>query len=245
MKILADYHDHTIYSCGGNDKRRHAKGTIEDNVKIAIEKGLKTIGISEHGFNHNLYGLSRENAKKEREEIDRLNKKYPEINILMGMECNILDDSGRIDMPEDMKQYFDYILAGYHFGSKPTSFKSLLNHIDNVITGGVFSKSYNTRAIVNAMRKNDIMYITHPGDKGRVDIEEIAKVAEETGTGLEINGHHNKLNSEMIKQIKDRNIKFYIGSDAHDPKNIANFKRAFEIVEEAGLDIDRIENVEK
>lgn len=245
MKILADYHDHTIYSCGGNDKRRHAKGTIEENVKAAIDKGLKTIGISEHGFSHSLYGLSKENAKKEREEIDRLNKKYPEIEILMGMERNILDDSGKIDMPDDMKGYFDYILAGYHFGSKPTSFGALLNHVDNVITGGRFSKAYNTRAVVNAMKNNDIMYITHPGDKGRVDIDEIARVAEETGTGLEINGHHDRLNAEMIKQIKDRDIKFYIGSDAHRPEDIANFKRAFEIIEEAGLDVERVENIEK
>lgn len=244
MKILADYHDHTIYSCGGNDKRRHAKGTIEDNVEVAIEKGLEVIGISEHGFRHNFYGLSKKNAKKEREEIDRLNKKYPQIKILMGMECNILDDSGKIDMPEDMKPYFDYILAGYHYGSKPTSIRALLHHADNLLTGGLFSKNYNTRAIVNAMKKNNILYITHPGDKGRVDIEEIAKVAEETNTGLEINGHHDKLSVDMIKKIKDRNIKFYIGSDAHDPKNVANFERAFEIVKESGLGFDRIENVE-
>lgn len=244
MKILADYHDHTIFSCGGNDKRRHAKGTIEENVKVAIEKGLDTIGISEHGFKHNFYGLSKKNAKKEREEIDRLNKKYPQIKILMGMECNILDDSGEIDMPEDMKHYFDYILAGYHFGSRATSLRGLLHHIDNLLTGGVFSKRYNTNAIVNAMKRNKLLYITHPGDKGKVDIEEIARVAEETGTGLEINGHHNKLSSEMIKKIMHRKIKFYIGSDAHDPKNIANFERAFEIIKEAGLDLNRIENIE-
>ena len=43
MKILADYHTHTIYS--------HGKGTIEDNVKVAISKGIETIGISDHGYN--------------------------------------------------------------------------------------------------------------------------------------------------------------------------------------------------
>ena len=37
MKILADYHTHTIYS--------HGKGTIEDNVKVAISKGIETLGI--------------------------------------------------------------------------------------------------------------------------------------------------------------------------------------------------------
>ena len=39
MQILADYHTHTVYS--------HGKGSIEDNVKVAIEKGIKTLGISE------------------------------------------------------------------------------------------------------------------------------------------------------------------------------------------------------
>ena len=44
MQILADYHTHTVYS--------HGKGTIEDNVKEAISKGIKTIGISDHGYKH-------------------------------------------------------------------------------------------------------------------------------------------------------------------------------------------------
>lgn len=244
MKIIADYHDHTIYSCGNNENRRHAKGTIEENVKQAIEKNLKIIGISEHGFNHNFYGLSKENAKKERMEIDRLNEKYPNIKILMGIECNILDDSGKIDMPEDMMGYFDYILAGYHYGSKPTSVKSFLHHIDNMLTGGFFSKKYNTRAVINAIRKNNIMYITHPGDKGRIDIEAVAKVCEETGTGLEINGHHNKLDVDMIRKIKDMDIKFYIGSDAHDPKHVANFEKGLKIALESGLDMKKIVNIE-
>ncbi|WDC83585.1 PHP domain-containing protein [Caloramator sp. mosi_1] len=44
IKIIGDYHTHTIYS--------HGKGTIEDNVKAAINKGLKEIVISDHGPGH-------------------------------------------------------------------------------------------------------------------------------------------------------------------------------------------------
>ena len=245
MKILGDYHTHTRYSCGNNENRLHAKGTIEENVKAAIAKGIKTIGISEHGFRHNFYGLSKENALKERAEIDRLNEKYPEINILMGVECNILDDKGRIDMDPDLIHIFDYMLAGYHYGSKPTSFKNLLHHADNLLTNGFFSKEYNTRSVINAMKKNNLLYISHPGDKGRIDIERVAKVAVETGTGLEINGYHDRLSADMIRQIKDMDVKFYIGSDAHAPDTVGRFDLAMQIVKEAGINEDRIENIEK
>ena len=84
MKILADYHTHTLYS--------HGKGTIEDNVKVAISKGIKTIGISDHSYKHIAYGVKKKDILKMREEVDYLNDKYTDINILLGMECNILDD---------------------------------------------------------------------------------------------------------------------------------------------------------
>ena len=58
-----------------------------------------------------------------REEVDILNEKYKDqIKILLGVECNILDNKGNIDLTENIAQYFDYVMAGYHFGSVPTSF---------------------------------------------------------------------------------------------------------------------------
>ena len=71
MKILADYHTHTIYS--------HGKGTIEDNVKVAISKGIETLGISDHSYGHLTYGVKRDDIFKMREEIDILNEKYKNI----------------------------------------------------------------------------------------------------------------------------------------------------------------------
>ena len=40
-KMLFDYHTHTTFS--------HGKGSIEDNVKEAVKKGLKAIAITDHG----------------------------------------------------------------------------------------------------------------------------------------------------------------------------------------------------
>ncbi len=52
MKLYGDYHTHTIYS--------HGSGTIRDNVEEALRKGLKEIGICDHGPGHYLYGVKKE-----------------------------------------------------------------------------------------------------------------------------------------------------------------------------------------
>ena len=49
----------------------------------------------------------------------------------------------------------------------------------------------------------------------------------------------------MIRQIKDMDVKFYIGSDAHAPDTVGRFDLAMQIVKEAGINEDRIENIEK
>lgn len=235
MQILADYHTHTVYS--------HGKGTIEDNVKEAISKGIKTIGISDHSYKHMTYGVKVKDIYKMREEVDKLNLKYSNIDILLGMECNILDENGNIDINDEVSKLLDYVMAGYHFGSSPTSLKSMLNHCNNYVLKNEKSKEYNTKAIINAMKNNDIFIITHPGDKGDVYIEEIAKVAKDTDTRLEINSSHSYLNASQLKQIKNIGNKFIIGSDAHRPENVGNFELAMKNIREANLDLSLVENI--
>jgi len=235
MQILADYHTHTKYS--------HGKGTIEDNVLKAISKGIKTIGISDHGYKHLAYGIKLNDIYKMREEIDKLNDKYSNIEILLGMECNILDDHGNIDIHDKIIENCDYIMAGYHFASTPTSLRSMLNHCNNYMIKNEKSKEYNTNALINAMKNNDIFIITHPGDKGDVYIEEVAKVAKITNTRLEINSSHGFLNTNQLMKIKNIENKFVIGSDAHIPENVGNFDLAMKIIKEANLDLSLIENI--
>ena len=235
MQILADYHTHTKYS--------HGKGTIEENVLEAISKGIKTIGISDHGYKHLTYGIKLNDIYKMREEIDKLNEKYSNIKVLLGMECNILDNRGNIDINDKIIENCDYIMAGYHFASTPTSLKSMLNHCNNYMIKNDKSKEYNTESIINAMKNNNIFIITHPGDKGDVYIEEIAKVAKDTDTRLEINSSHGFLNSNQLVEIKDIGNKFIIGSDAHIPQNVGNFDLAMKIIKEARLDTSLVENI--
>jgi len=65
MAIIADYHTHTKFSRHG-----HGKSTIEENVRVAFEKGLRQVGISDHGFNQKMYGVRRKDIGKVKQEIE-------------------------------------------------------------------------------------------------------------------------------------------------------------------------------
>ncbi len=51
-KLTFDYHTHTTYSDG--------KGTMEESVKAAVERGLKALAITDHGPGHLFYGVKRD-----------------------------------------------------------------------------------------------------------------------------------------------------------------------------------------
>jgi len=243
MFIYADYHTHTVFS--------HGKGTIEDNVKVAIKKGLKEIAISDHGPKHIGFGIKKKRYSEMRKIIDELNEKYSEIKILLGLEANILDIDGNIDIDDEMLKLNDILLAGYHFGSMPTKiFRDSKLHYYNFMyskseTLYRKAKKYNTLSLVNAMKKNNIDIITHPGAKGPIDLLEVARVASQTNTALEINSSHGFLTVEDIKNTMHiEDLKYVISSDAHTAENVGNFKKALDRVKEASLLASRILNAE-
>lgn len=240
MKIYGDYHTHTTYS--------HGLGSIEDNVKAAIKIGLTEIAISDHGPGHMGFGIKRSKYQEMRNVIDDLNEKYPEIKILLGLEANILDIDGNLDVDDHILELNDILLAGYHFGSRPTRlFRDMYMHYLNYRSKKIKDleriKEINTMSIINAINKYDIDLITHPGAKGPVDIKRIGEAAVKRGTALEINSSHGHLTIEELKiAMKIDNLEFMINSDAHNVGDIGNFDKAIERAKAVNLDIKRIRN---
>lgn len=238
MKIHSDYHMHSKYS-------GDSKNELEDIVKQAISVGLKEIAITDHGPAHDGYGIKKESYWVLRKEIDQLKKKYPNINILLGIEANILGVEGKIDLTDEMKLLCDWVNAGYHFGSRMKIDYKI--HLINFLSK--FSKYFferakviNTQAMINAMRMNDINMITHPGAKGPIDINQVAEVAAETGTMLEINNSHGHLTIDEIKQAKQYGVKFVLCSDAHKLERIGLVPQSIDRAIKGGLLIDDIYN---
>lgn len=239
MKPIGDYHTHTRYS--------HAKGTIEENVIKAMERGLKEIGIAEHGPRTLFVGVSEKNLHKIADEIDALKMRYKDIKILFNIEANLLDLDGNIDVPESIKPRLDMLLVGFHPNIIPTV-KYMPLICANVM--GRLSKSkrekarfLNTKAMVNAIGKNKIDIITHPGHKIDMDTHEIAKACAQHNTALEINCRqgHVKL-KDFVQVALEEGVKFYINSDAHHPSEVGMMDEGLKLVEELKIPKDVIIN---
>jgi putative hydrolase len=241
MKIIHDMHTHTKYS--------HGKNTIEEMVIKARQIGLKAITISDHGRSHPLFGVRKKNFKKMRQEIDALNEKYDDIRIFLSVESNITGRNGNIDIGPEEKEYCDWISAGYHYGYIPATLADIfLFAIPNYLAAVIppLRKKVvemNTKTYVQAIQKNKIRLITHPGDKLPINIEPVAHAAAKCGTLLEINPRHDHLNVEEIKVAMQYPVEFAINSDAHSLDALGDMRDTPQIVVAADLPIQRIVNV--
>ena len=240
--ITADYHTHTRYS--------HGKGSIEDNVIVAREKGLKRIAISDHGFGHLGFGLRFIDVRKMKDEIQGLRIKYPDIDILLGIESNLAGLDGTIDIPDPYIDQFDIILMGFHKAVMPASFSDAFRlFIKNALSPVLPMdrerlRWQNTQAIINAINRYPIKIITHPGAKIDIDTRLLAEHAAKRGVSLEINASHGFMTAEYVKIAMREGVSFVINSDAHHPSKVGNFDKGIEIAKAAGLNPNRIINAD-
>ncbi len=251
MKLLADYHTHTIYSSYPKPSKKHARGTIRENVEMAVKKGLKVIGITEHGPSHYIYGVNRKMFPQMRAEIDALNKEFEEngieIKVLLGVESNIVGLDGSIDIRKEDLKYLDYVIMGYHYGAMPKGLKDFfgLYLVQGLAKIGLFKKyaeNIMTEAFVKSMEKNDLFMISHPGSKAPIDIVKVGKTAEKYGVALEISTKHSELSVENINKIKDMDISFMLNSDAHAPEGVGVIISGLEKALASNLDMSKVKN---
>ncbi len=237
-KLNADYHTHTTFSDG--------KSSIQENVEQAIKIGLKTIGIADHGFNHRLAGIKSEDIPVMRQEVERLQKLYPQIKILLGVEANLLNLNGDLDVNEEDLKNFDYILCGIHYftygkkvkGSFKFNFKNLFKP----------SKKYIekiTDSYIKAMEKYPIKVIVHPNYVVPVNIKRLAKAAYEKGIFIEFNGKRTEFNEQQTQELIDSKVQFIIGSDAHSAERIGEFSIPLNYIKKNNIPLERIVNLEE
>lgn len=214
--LLVDVHTHTIVS-------GHAFSTVNEMIAEAQAKGLKVYGITEHGpkipgtcdplYFRNQYIVPRQ---------------YPDMQLLMGAELNILDYDGTLDITDDIYwKCFDHVIAGLH----------QLCYDDG-------NREQNTSALIGAIENPHVDIISHPcdGTASDFDIEAVVLAAKRTGTLLELN--NSSLNPyrgkklakpyflKMLELSKKYDNPIIVSSDAHHTSQIADFAFAIPLIEE-------------
>jgi DNA polymerase (family 10) len=195
--IKGDLHVHSKWSDGSHG--------FEELVEAARERGYEYIAITDHSKGLGIArGLTAERLMEQKKEIDKLNKRLKGFKLIAGVEVDIKSD-GKMDFSDDVLKEMDIVVASVHSGFRQNREKI-------------------TKRLISALRNPYVSVIAHPTgrligerDPYDVDMQEVLKVARETGTALEINAYPLRLdiNDTYAKMAKEMNVPVVINTDAH------------------------------
>lgn len=221
-----DLHNHTIAS-------GHAANTIDELCIQARERGIKYLGITDHG--PSMEGAPHEGyfwlAK-------RIPKEINGIRVLFGVEANIVDEKGNLDLNDQTLAFQDIVIAGIH---AKTPYEQNVNN----------TCCNNTKAIINAIEKKKCNILAHPiVELFDVEIKEITECSIANNVLLELNCQvFEKINEcilekyiEMIEIIKRMNARLIISSDTHYKHQLGDFQPVLKYRKILGLDDSLIIN---
>ncbi|MDR2602857.1 MAG: phosphatase [Spirochaetaceae bacterium] len=221
MKIEVDTHTHSIASL-------HAYSTIEELSRSAKKAGLKGFAITDHGpalqgYPHPYYFGN----------LRILPSKINGVRLFRGVELNIMNAEGAVDLTEGYIDALDFAMAGLHEGCFRPS-----------------SRTINTKALIAAIENPLVSVITHPANPAfPVYYEEVVDAAVKNGKALEINNSSFKVRVGsdetcpiLAKLCAERGALISCGSDAHYHKDIGRFDLALPVIKKAGIKPHQIVN---
>lgn len=195
MQIQADTHTHTIAST-------HAYSTVMEMAAAAKDKGLRALAITDHGTAmpdsphiwhfHNIKRCVPPNING--------------VEILCGVEANIIDYEGTLDFPEKEARPLDWVVASMHVPTlKPST-------VENI-----------TKAYLNVAKNVYVDVIGHCATpRFLFDSERVLKTFKEYNKFVEINESAilNKSGTrevyvEIIRLCKKWEVPVIVNSDAH------------------------------
>ena len=197
LDIRGDLHTHSKWSDGAD--------TIAEMVNAASQLGYEYIAVTDHSERAAASRTLRpRDVSKQRDEIDALRPAVPGIDILHGVEVDIMPD-GSLDFDDEMLAGFDIVLASLH------------DHRGD-------DRTRLTERYLRAIHHPLVNVITHPTNRapGRfdgypLDLDRLFAAAVETGTAMEVDGApaHLDMDGRVARRAAAAGVIIAIDSDCH------------------------------
>jgi len=211
LQISADMHTHTIAST-------HAFSTILENSVCAKEIGLKALAITDHEPNMldapHIWHF---------ENLSTIPRILNDVIIIRGVEANIIDSEGNIDMPKCTLEKMEWVVASMH---SPCIEKGTVEE--------------NTKRYMGICKNPYVDVIGHPTtneypwdyEKGLKYIKEYDKIIEINESSINVRAGALENAVEMLKVCKRLEIPITLDSDAHFCQRIGVTTSAVKLIEE-------------
>ena len=224
MKILTDLHTHT-------NRSAHAYSTIYENVTQAAKIGLELIAITDHAPAGG-EGVSLNHFKYLPIFIPRV---IEGVTVLRGVEVNILDETGALDIAERLLGKLDIVIAACHESVfTPTGEQVLKTYIPVINNPHI--------DIIGHLCRNDL-----------TGLDEIIKLAIAQNKLIEINNLSFKSRKQwrienckiLMQKCLEYGAKIVVNSDAHFCTHVGDLTEIAVYLEAIGYPEDLIINRNK
>ncbi|QDU38811.1 DNA polymerase/3'-5' exonuclease PolX [Maioricimonas rarisocia] len=224
--IRGDLHMHTTATDG--------TASIREMAEAAKERGLKYIAITDHSKRVSMAnGLDAERLRAHWKEIDKVRKDISGIDVLCGIECDILEDA-TLDLPDDVLAEADWVIAVLHYGLKQPREQIM-------------------KRLMTAVKNPHVSIIGHPSGRivgkrpgADIDYEELFKAAADHEVLMEINAHPSRLDLDDIqtRAAKEHGIPIVISTDAHSTTGLDVMQYGVYQARRAGLEKKDVANTQ-
>jgi DNA polymerase (family 10) len=222
--IQGDLHMHTVASDGA--------ATIEEMALAAKARGLKYIAITDHSKRVSMAnGLDAERLRNHWKDIEAVRSRVSGIEILRGIECDILEDA-TMDLPDDVLQEADWVIAVLHYGLKQPREQIMKRLMTAVTNPHVDIIGHCTGRMIGRREGAD------------VNFSDLLKAAADNRVMMEINAHPSRLDLDDIHAAaaKELGIPIVISTDSHSVNGFQVLQYGVDQARRAGLTKDDVAN---
>ncbi|MFM2644039.1 phosphatase [Vibrio chagasii] len=221
MELKVDTHTHT-YASG------HAYSTLIENAKSAKQNGLAMFCTTDHsesmpGAPHYWFFSNQ-----------RVLPRFIEgVAIIRGVESNIMNTQGEIDIHPSVDKNLDWMIASFH---EPVFRPS--------------DSAAHTEALLNVIKGGRVDALGHLGNPNfDFDFEAVIQCAVEHNVAIEINNTTLKGNSrvgsvdrcyEIARIAKAKGAFITSGSDAHFCNDVGGLALVATLLDEVGIDSNKV-----